>query len=1243
MDEGTISGGAVIWNLDANQVPLDASLVEAQGKVEAYAAAVDAANKTVGASAQTVSDSVVIADAKTVAASGDMSAGIAADDEAVISRNAATIASFNALGASLEDKVGISKTLGIGAAVVAAGIAIAAGVMVKAAGDFQKSVTQIYSSAGETAPLKTIDDGILQIARDTGTTTQELVNGLYTISSAGFNTASGLIVLRAAAEGAKAENADLATVTNALTTVLHDYHEGTGQATSVTNQMIAAVSAGKLHLQDFAASLSTVLPIADQVGLSFAQVAGAEATLTAGGVSAQQATQDLHSLIAALIAPTQQQTTAMLQMGLNATTVAQQLGTKGLTGTLQELFDAITQHMGPSGLVLQSAMKNATLATQDLNKEVAASPAQLKSLEQALLNGTISFTDYRTQVRALPEALTNLGAQFESTYNQAHSFNSQLVAGINSSPTFAAQLKAMTGQTDAMNAVMLLTGQNFGTFQKNVTDVANAAHTAGNNISSWGEIQQNFNQQMSELKEDLTTTGIAIGTALLPPLTKFAHTLADSLGDVANFVSKNKTLVTALFITTGALSSVVAITYGATKAMAGLRTTTELLGTGSLASGAKLNIMQEALVATRSAALGVTGSFTSLWAVINGESLEADAVNPIFAIITALSLLALGIYEVINHWNTVKDWMASFWDRWKADIIGFMLFFAPEMLILGGIADILIRNWTPIKDFFTHLWDDVTKVTDIFVDGFTRHLAPLEAKAAPYWDAIRKDAFDAWTGINQDAQTAFTKLHDDLVTVLNRMIRDLNPQWAGFKVEAKSAFEDMRHAVGSSMNSTVSDLLTAAGKLHQDLLPYYVGFKNDVVSVWDDLRVQSVSEFEKLKTSLTPILSKLGADVRGALGDIARSPSTITNDLSNGTLLKSLEQKGTQWGTALVTGYKKGLHDLISYDIASVINWGKQAKEFLTEGTTFASSFVSGIGTGLTANVHSIGQFFTNIPGLIATQLHESGQAAADEHIKGFASSFTDIGKMNKLGSEILNGIQEAILAVLLGIGVLAASIVVALINGMISVMRSTAHLLAQGLTALEGVIIDYFSDASSWLIDAGKAIINGLASGIESQVEAPISAVKKVLGAVSKLLPHSPAEEGPLSGRGWTLYSGMAISDALAQGIKSSGGQAVTAMSSVMGGIASVSGVGPAAGVGTELSDSTADSIVNGLASGSTGAAGAQTVHVHLHASGIVATSRSQWREIVKDGLAAVDEELKSKNYPTLLPRGVYGRSTAA
>lgn len=1291
MDEGTISGGSVVWHLDADQAPLDASLAEAQGKVDAYATAVEAANKTVAASAVTVATSTEASSAKTVAATEGMAAGVTADDEKVISRNALTIASFNGLGDTLEKNAGISKTVGVGAAVVAAGVAIAAGIMVKAAGDFQKSVTQIYSSAGETAPLQTIDNGILQIARDTGTTTQELVNGLYTISSAGFNTASGLEALRAAAEGAKAENADLATVTDALTTILHDYHLGTGDATSVTNQMIEAVSVGKQRLQDFASSLSTVLPIANQVGLSFAQVAGAEATLTAAGVSANQATQDLHSLIAALIAPTQQQTTAMLQMGLNATTVAQQLGTKGLTGTLQELFDAITAHMGPDGLVLQNAMKNATLATQDLNKEVAASPAPLRSLEQALLNGTTSFAAYRTAVRALPEGLTNLGQQFEATYNQAHSFNAQLVAGINASPTFAAQLKAMTGQTDAMNAVMLLTGQNFTTFQTNVNKVADAAKTAGNNISSWKDIQGNFNQQLSQLKEDLTTTGIAIGEALLPPLTAFAHLLEDILGPLANFVSGHKTLSAAIFLTIGAV----------TAALAGLVAYEILLDKVASSAGlaaAKQDIFKAATYglaaaewAWTAATAALDGAFVALQAVLDTLGI-GELLLIISAILAALIALGIGIYNVIRHWSEFKKAIADDADHAVNAVKDIAKFFDQLWRDLEAgakrVADFFVELWRDpqkaVHDFvsdvgaaFTHLFHDLPQwgadIVDHLKSGMTSAISRLAAIGGDIlgfikqgWDAalsatlkgavwvasLAKSIAAAVSSTAQHISAIGTAIVDALLKAWDKELQ-LGRDWASALTDAisrsisrtASRLESDGRSLVASIGRGVEDAVRDAPQWGRDIVHgieqgMLALAKYDLSSVirWKDDLVHGYQQaFAFGRTLIEDVRAGFDAAVR----DTVQWGKDIISGVGHG--FTAAVRDAVQWGRDIILaverGFKAAVKDTVQWGKDIVIDVGRGLENAKNDAVQWGRDIITSLVHGFSDSFDAIKSFFTGLPDRLKEDLHSSGQQIAAAHTAGISAYWRNETKMKTLGDDILKGIGIAVGAIIVGVVLLGVSIVVALINGIIDGSKSLAHGVAVGLSYIEGKIVGYFADAGSWLFQAGRDIVDGLAHGITSAAGDAVKAVEHVgSSTVDKLKNilgiHSPSTV--FAEIGDNVVRGFAV------GIDRTAGQAVAAMSGVSADVVGAASVDASPTVGAELGTSSATSIINSL-SGGAAANGPGQVHVHLNMSGIVTRSRSEFRDIMKDGLKAVDEELKAKALPTILPRNMYGRSTAA
>lgn len=102
-------------------------------------------------------------------------------------------------------------------------------------------------------------------------------------------------------------------------------------------------------------------------------------------------------------------------------------------------------------------------------------------------------------------------------------------------------------------------------------------------------------------------------------------------------------------------------------------------------------------------------------------------------------------------------------------------------------------------------------------------------------------------------------------------------------------------------------------------------------------------------------------------------------------------------------------------------------------------------------------------------------------------------------------------------------------------------------VSSIPGKIIGALGDFGSMLFNAGKSIIQGLINGIKSAVGAVKDAIGGVLSAARNLLPFSPAKEGPFSGKGWTLYSGRSISEALAQGIREKGGLAVDAMENTM------------------------------------------------------------------------------------------------
>lgn len=107
-------------------------------------------------------------------------------------------------------------------------------------------------------------------------------------------------------------------------------------------------------------------------------------------------------------------------------------------------------------------------------------------------------------------------------------------------------------------------------------------------------------------------------------------------------------------------------------------------------------------------------------------------------------------------------------------------------------------------------------------------------------------------------------------------------------------------------------------------------------------------------------------------------------------------------------------------------------------------------------------------------------------------------------------------------------------------------------LRVISGLVTDAVSrilGAAGSFYRAGQRLMLSLASGIVSQIGSVVSAVSDAASRARDLLPFSPAKRGPFSGRGYPLYSGQALMEALAEGITSRAGLVSAAMQASLGG----------------------------------------------------------------------------------------------
>lgn len=122
--------------------------------------------------------------------------------------------------------------------------------------------------------------------------------------------------------------------------------------------------------------------------------------------------------------------------------------------------------------------------------------------------------------------------------------------------------------------------------------------------------------------------------------------------------------------------------------------------------------------------------------------------------------------------------------------------------------------------------------------------------------------------------------------------------------------------------------------------------------------------------------------------------------------------------------------------------------------------------------------------------------------------------------------------------------------NGFVRSVSGGNEQVMSLLGNLPSRIIGVFSGVGSWLIDSGRALLDGFIGGIRSGFDAAVGAIESGLSWIRGFFPFSPAKRGPFSGHGYTTYSGKALMEDWGKGIASAGSSAVSSVLGVMGSV---------------------------------------------------------------------------------------------
>jgi TP901 family phage tail tape measure protein len=217
-------------------------------------------------------------------------------------------------------------------------LSLVSAASVKLGSDFESSLQKIVGLVG--VSQKQVDQwgkDILKIAPDLGKAPAELADALFFVTSAGIKGAKAMDVLEMSAKASSAGLGDTKTIADLVTSAMNAYGQENLSAAEATDIVAMAVRQGKAEASELASTMGQVLPLASEMGVSFDQVAAAQAAMTRTGTDASEASTQLKSIMSGLLKPSKQAEEQLQKMGTSASKMRKQIREEGLLSALTDL------------------------------------------------------------------------------------------------------------------------------------------------------------------------------------------------------------------------------------------------------------------------------------------------------------------------------------------------------------------------------------------------------------------------------------------------------------------------------------------------------------------------------------------------------------------------------------------------------------------------------------------------------------------------------------------------------------------------------------------------------------------------------------------------------------------------------------------------------------------------------------------------------------------------------------------
>ena len=520
----------------------------------------------------------------------------------------------------------------------------------------------------------------------------------------------------------------------------------------------------------------------------------------------------------------------------------------------------------------------------------------------------------------------------------------------------------------------------------------------------------------------------------------------------------------------------------------------------------------------------------------------ADVISAIHAVQDEMGVTGTTALEASSTIEGSVASMKGAWANWLTELGKTDGDVAGMTSRLAEAVGIAMGNIIPrIKQIFENL---VASIPAMF-DGLRSTLPPA---FMPMVDMVQR-LFDAWQGLSPEVKkfvgvfAGVAVAAGPVLTVLGKVV--------GVVGKFVGALRFVGPVLGA-LTSPVGLVIAAVAALVAGFVYAWNnidGFKEFFVDMWERIKAAAQTVVDWFTETALPALSAAW----DWLVEVTQPLQQIFQDVWQG--IQDAVQVVVDWFTGsflpafsgvwdAVKGFVSAAWDVIQPRIQAAIDFIRPILEAFMAWIGAVWPVVwENVKTIISTVWDVISAYVTTAMGVIqgvisaVTAVIQGDWSGAWEAIKGIFSTVWD--GIKSIVSSIFGGIAGLIgntLGSIKGVWSSSWNLMLSLLNsvwdGIKSGVSNGIINVMNAVSGIKGKITGFFSGAGSWLVESGKAIIQGLVDGISNMVGAVTDAVGNVMSAARNLLPFSPAKEGPFSGRGWTLYSGRSIVEALAEGV---------------------------------------------------------------------------------------------------------------